>query len=97
MGNGFFTEAGGIMKIIKTNDLEIKLTKKIRLRKPEPILWYRQGIFCIIPIEIIKNAYEQFDMYRKYSEKFFQPNVYITWNQGIPVDPKVGHALMETN
>jgi len=82
------------MKIYKINASEIRMTGKM-LEKPEPILWCRQGMFCIIPIEIIQNAIDAENMFGNFSTKYTPPIIAITWDQGIPVDPKVGYALLD--
>lgn len=81
------------MIIFKRDVITLWVDKKVN-PNPEPILWFRQGLFCIIPIEIVKNAYDQLDMNAKLSKKTNPPIVAITWTQGIPVDPKVGYALL---
>lgn len=81
------------MKIIKTKEVKSGLDANI-FQEPEPTLWYCQGMFCIIPMQIIQNAIEESEMYQKFSSDTKHPVVIITWDQGIPVDPKVGYALM---
>lgn len=81
------------MRIVKLNSCEIQFQIRDDI-KPEPILWCRQGIFCIIPKQIIENIIDNLEMYQKISSKTIHPIVRITWDQGIPVDPKVGYALM---
>lgn len=57
----------------------------------DPILWCRQGLFCLIPTEVIKNAIE----FRKsfHAEKRTPPELYFYWSQGITVSNAVGRAL----
>ena len=81
------------MQIVKTNAVKINIKGPVGL-KPEPILWCRQGMFCIIPIQIIQNAIDNLKMQKRYSGKISSPLVFFTWNQGIPVDPKIGYALL---
>ena len=57
-------------------------------------LWFREGLFCIIPEEIISNALDLINIYVKSNRKISSPEIFFTWDQGIPVDPKVGYALM---
>jgi len=83
------------MKIIKTNEGFKLILNEIGIpKKLEPILWYHQGMFCIIPIEIIKNAYDYLKIEKKFPSKHKSSIISFTWDQGIPVDPKVGYALM---
>lgn len=58
------------------------------------VLWFREGLFCIIPKEIIQNALDLIDIYVRSGRKSTPPKIFFTWDQGIPVDPKVGYALM---
>ena len=81
------------MIIIKTKEIKSGINV-ITLSRQEPVLWYCQGMFCVIPIQIIKNTYEQAAMYKKLALKILCPKLTITWDQGISVDPKVGYALM---
>lgn len=76
-------------KIIVGDHLEGLLNNK-----PQRILWFREGLFCIIPREIIQNALDIIDIYVKSERKTTSPEVFFTWDQGIPVDPKVGYALL---
>lgn len=57
-------------------------------------LWFREGLFCIIPEEIIHNALDLIEIYIKSNRKTTPPEIFFTWDQGIPVDPKVGYALL---
>lgn len=59
----------------------------------QAILWFREGLFCIIPQEIIQNALDLIDIYVRSGRKTTPPEIFFTWDQGIPVDPKVGYAL----
>lgn len=77
-------------KIIVDDHLEALL----HFHKLYLILWSREGLFCIIPEEIIQNALDIIDMYVKSNRKTTPPEIFFTWDQGIPVDPKVGHALL---
>lgn len=76
-------------KIIMDNYLEGLLADRA-----DQILWFREGLFCIIPQEIIQNALDLIDIYVKSGRKTMPPKIFFTWDQGIPVDPKVGYALL---
>lgn len=81
------------MRIIKTTDFKSGINVVV-FKKAEPILWFNNGIFYIIPKQIVQNAIDARDMYGKFSSKTKNPSAYITWDQGIPVDPKIGYALL---
>lgn len=69
----------------KINILSIKLL---------PIVWNRDGEFCIIPIAVMKNASDSLDAYEKLSSgKSVNPMVYVHWDQGIPISSEAGRAL----
>lgn len=63
--------------------------------KADQILWFREGLFCVIPQEIIQNALDLIEIYVKSGRKTIPPKISFTWDQGIPVNPRVGYALME--
>ena len=44
--------------------------------------------------EIIQNALDLIDIYVKSGRKTTTPEIIFTWDQGIPVNPKVGYTLM---
>lgn len=92
MGYGIFKKVRRMI-LCKADVDKLGLNRKM-CPKPEPILWYRNGLFCIIPIQIVQNALDNLDMYQKLSGKSINPSVYVTWDQGISVDPKVGYALL---
>ena len=77
-------------KIIVNDHLEATL----RFYKFYTFLWFRDGLFCVLPYEIIQNAIEILDTWAKSDLKTMPPQLYFTWDQGIPVDPKVGYALL---
>jgi len=52
-------------------------------------------MFCVIPIQIIQNRIYLKSAFKKFPEgRTKQCALEIIWNDGIPVDPKVGYALM---
>lgn len=77
-------------KIIVDDQLEALLC----FNKLYVFLWFREGLFCIIPEEIINNALNLIDIYVKSGRKTTPPEIFFIWDQGIPVDPKVGYALL---
>lgn len=58
----------------------------------DPILWCRDGEFCIIPEGVIDNAIE----FRKsfHAKKRLPPELYFYWSQGIPISNLAGRALV---
>ncbi|KKL70971.1 hypothetical protein LCGC14_2099580 [marine sediment metagenome] len=59
-----------------------------------PMLWCRNGLFCVIPKEVIQNALETFNIYNNVEGKILTPNVVIMWSQGIPISNLAGRALV---
>ena len=79
------------INIFKESDDRIPVDRSISL-PIDPILWCRDGMFCIIPIAIIQNAVE----FRKsfHAEKRTPPELYFYWSQGIPISNLAGRALV---
>ena len=63
-------------------------------KKTVPILWCRDGMFCLIPKEIIQNAIDVSGSLRDINLKRTPPKLYFFWNQGIPVSNQAGRALL---
>ena len=59
-----------------------------------PILWCRNGLFCLIPKEVIQNAMNIFVMFRQTEVKFSPPVISFLWSQGIPISNLAGRALV---
>ena len=62
--------------------------------EPLPVLWNRQGDFCIVPKAVIQNALNSLAIYENLSSKTTKPQVLIYWEQGTPIDNKAGRALL---
>lgn len=60
--------------------------------KIQPILWYRDGLFRIIPTSILQNIIGSMDIFIKAGRKGTYINK-IHWNQGWEINHKVGCAL----
>lgn len=58
----------------------------------DPILWCRNGMFCVIPTAIIQNAVEFSKSF--HAEKRTPPELYFYWSQGIPISNLAGRALI---
>jgi len=62
------------------------------LRKEmQPILWCRDGLFSIVPIEILLNTLDVLETYKKYTHQPLDINIH--WSQSRPVSNKIGHIL----
>jgi hypothetical protein len=59
-----------------------------------PIVWNRDGLYCIIPREVVENAVDNLNMWDKLTGKTTHPKVKIMWSQGIPVSNLAGRALV---
>lgn len=57
-----------------------------------PIVWNRNGEFCVIPLAVVQNAFDSLS----YSifEKVTNPKVVISWCQGSPISNQAGRALI---
>lgn len=81
----------GKFYIIHSSEVRFKLNP---FGEPFPILWDFDGMFCIIPKAVLENAIDRKAMYDKSNKKVTVPQVYIYWDQGIPIDNQVGRALI---
>ena len=59
-----------------------------------PMLWCRDGLFCVIPKEVIQNAIDLAESYRQTDLKCATPIITIRWSQGIPISNLAGRALI---
>jgi len=65
------------------------------LLKPLPIVWNRNGEFCIIPMAVVQNAVDLLNVYENLSSgKTVNPIVSVMWSQGIPISNLAGRALI---
>ena len=60
----------------------------------DPILWCRDGLYRIVPREIIRNAVDTISMYTISGGKRTPPTPVILWSQGIPISNQAGRALV---
>ena len=58
-----------------------------------PILWCRNGLFCVIPEEITQNALNSAKSFQQTDLKRTPPIITIQWSQGIPISNLAGRAL----
>jgi len=59
-----------------------------------PIIWNRDGLYCVIPREVVENAVANLEMWDKFTGKTTHPKVAIFWSQGIPISNQAGRALI---
>ena len=59
-----------------------------------PIVWNRDGLYRVVPREVVENAVDSLEMWDKLTDKVTHPKVLIVWNQGIPISNQAGRALM---
>ena len=59
-----------------------------------PIVWNRNGEYCIIPREAVANAVDIMAMHKDYSRKRTIPAAMIIWSQGIPISNQAGRAMV---
>lgn len=70
------------------------LINAINTGEISPLLWCRDGEFCLIPKEVIQNAVDLYEMSRQEDSRRLQPPVVIVWSQGIPISNLAGRALI---
>lgn len=58
-----------------------------------PIVWNRDGLYCIIPREVVENAIDSLALWDKITSKTTHPKLKIIWSQGIPISNLAGRAL----
>lgn len=57
-----------------------------------PILWCRDGNYCLIPKEVVKNAIELSEL--PPPTKRTIPKLFFAWDQGISMSNAAGRALL---
>lgn len=86
------------MFIYKGSHSEIIIDKsileKITGSGTMPLLWCRNGEYCIIPVAVVKNAIDVMSMYTISGGKRIQPTPVILWPQGVPISNLAGRALI---
>lgn len=65
-------------RIMLNDQLENLLRKEMR-----PILWFRDGLFCVMPKEILKNMLDAIMPFEQW----------IHWSQGEPISHNAGYFL----
>lgn len=61
---------------------------------PLPIVWNRNGEFCVIPKGVVQNAIDLHKVYTQQEFKVMTPIITIMWSQGIPISNLAGRALV---
>lgn len=59
-----------------------------------PMLWCRDGEYCVVPKEVIQNAIDLHEMAQQEDSKRLQPSIVIVWSQGVPISNLAGRALV---
>ena len=59
-----------------------------------PILWNRNGEFCVIPKAVVQNAIDVNKMYGQSANKVTVPIINLWWRDGIPISNLAGRALL---
>lgn len=59
-----------------------------------PLLWCRDGEYCVIPKEVVQNAISVVNSFSYMSDETMHPEVHIQWSQGIPINNQAGRALV---
>lgn len=59
-----------------------------------PIVWNKDGQFCVIPKAVVANAIDAKKMYDEAGSKVIAPVINIMWSQGIPISNQAGRALV---
>ena len=75
------TESSGT--IIVDDYLEGLLRKEVR-----PILWFRDGLFCVVPAEILMNVLDFPNIYAG------KPRLTVDWSQGFLLPHDAGHMFI---
>jgi hypothetical protein len=73
--------------IIVDDYLEELLRKEMR-----PILWFRDGLFCVVPEAILMNALESIDWVKGDATEL-AINVIIHWSQGDRIGDSSSHTM----
>ena len=62
--------------------------ERLLRKKMQPILWHRNGMFCVVPVAILENVLGHIDMYAKLFKQTGY-SVTIDWKQTWPItDPR---------
>lgn len=77
-------------RIIIDDYLEEMLRKEMR-----PILWFRDGLFCVIQSSILENALATIDVMKKGFDTHCY--TYVHWSQGEPISHNAGHSLAQVD
>ena len=83
-----------------SNTLIIKCDSLKRLKKkPKQILWVKDGLYGMIPIEVIKNALEFYDTICIQVEGDFKSKNYIEfhWNETVEIPQSTGQSMENYN
>lgn len=71
----FILVQGNTGTFLIDGDLEDSLRRKM-----QPVLWFRAGLFCVVPVEVLQNVLESIDTIRFMEDKHRT----IDWKQAFP-------------
>lgn len=80
------TESSGT--IIVDSYLEELLRKEMR-----PILWFRDGLYCVISVGVLMNMLDSIDICKKLTKHEFK--TVIAWQQGYQVPYEIGPVFAQ--
>lgn len=66
--------------------------RKEFIPKSKPMLWCRCGVFKLVPVSIIREALHACDICMSDGTLVYE--IFITWDQGVDVDPVIGNMLL---
>lgn len=75
--------------IIVDAQLEKLLRKEMR-----PILWFRKGLSCVVPVEVLKNTLNHIDHFKKSYSKPPLCTIEIDWKQAWPITDSRAVAVL---
>lgn len=82
------------ISIYKSSDDRIPIDKATG-GETDPILWCRDGEYCVIPTEVVQNALDLHEQYEQLLPfKITPPELYFYWSQGIQISNQAGRALV---
>ena len=59
----------------------------------DPILWCQNGLFCLIPKEVVQNAIDLSKSFQ-HPNRRIPPKLCFVWGQGIPISNLAGRVLI---
>ena len=65
------------------------------VKKPQAVLWNRDGMYGLVPLARIKNAiqWEQDTLHTMYEGKLIERKISFTWGETLEIPPETGQTL----